>query len=131
MGRDTVKIVLPLANWANVRDVHFRSLTMVLEAQHFLVEGRDRSPMRNSVNGELLLHIVEHRPGIQRYAFEISSAIHQSADCLLIELEADEAMSPVALSWNGDTRLLSIGLVSLTIDCGNVSTAIVDHLVNP
>lgn len=126
MGSDTVKIVLPLANWANVRDVHSRPLKMVLEAQHFLVKGRGQSPMRVSVNGELLLHTVEHRTGIQRYAFEIPSAIHQSADRLLIELEAGDAMSPAALDWNNDKRLLSIGLVSLTIDYGNVSTAIVD-----
>jgi GT2 family glycosyltransferase len=108
MGRDPFRIALTLGGGSV-------ALVLVLEALHLLDGERRRSRIRIIVNGVLVLEEEETRFGPQIYAMALPERAQDAADRLDVQIETDDAMSPAGMGLSTDERLLSIGLIALTV----------------
>ncbi len=94
-----------------------RATRLVLEAHHLLSEQRTRSPLRVTINGTTVAEIVEVRGGVQRYEITIPDQIAGEPHWR-IELESAGGVVPRDIGLNDDTRVLTVGLLAMTIEGG-------------
>jgi len=115
-GATSAQIVLPLATPIKGRAV------LRLEAV-FLMHPplRAVSAFEIKVNGQTVLHVHESRPHAE-YAIDIPAALCANLQVMVLEFVPLMPVSPQELGLNTDTRVLGIGLMSLSINDDAAST---------
>ena len=112
LGAEPFTLVLPIANVGSVD--HADRFEVQLDSVPFLAAGRPVSPLRVSVNGELLIQIDETEAGLWHYEAFTSPQASPIGNLVVI-IEGANAMTPASLDVGLDQRPLTVGLVALTI----------------
>ena len=113
LSAEAFSVVLPIAQCESAGDSVDRFVVQ-LDAVHLLAAGRPVSPLRVSVNGETLIQIDETQAGLRRYE-ALTSPQASRVDILVVTIEGANAMTPASIGVGPDPRVLSVGIVALTV----------------
>lgn len=111
LSEEPLAIVLPLVRaQASTGEVMLK-----LETLPFLADCRRVSSTKVWVNEDLILHVDETRPGVQRYDVPLRLGRISPMENLVVEIAGCAATSPASIGINNDCRRLSLGLVAVSV----------------
>lgn len=110
LGAEPFYLVLPTP----VVPVGNRRVQLELDATPLIVGRRGESPFTVSINGAVVLDVVETAPGVRRYAVDFDLPDGDAATAIAIV--GGNPCSPESLGVSTDARLLSVGLIGLVLN---------------
>ena len=113
LGNDPLTIVLPLAGQR--AQTAAMDWTVRVEVVSFLSAERTNSSLTVTINGDVVVAVNETNPTPQTYEGRIKRRADWPAGQLVVQIQGTGATSPGL-----DTRLLSIGLISLTLEIDSI-----------
>ena len=114
--RGTMRIVLPREPLPEAAGDARIPLVLAVELMHFVAEpARPTSVARIIVNGETVARVVEGVGGEHRYEIELPPSFRAAQAPFVLDIESEDAASPLSLGLSDDDRELSVGAISLSI----------------
>jgi GT2 family glycosyltransferase len=111
LGAEPFTIALPIHR----RETDPVECLLRLELMPFLADGRSVAPVTVWIDGVVFLRFDETEPGPHVYELRVDVPISSATVHVVITVKGGDARSPTAIGLSDDGRLLSVGIIAMTL----------------